>query len=125
MIDLPADADRVAADDPIEVVAARRFHEAHRAAAADQGLPDLGPWDELPAAAKIVTIVTFEKLLNALTAAEWLDVGDARGFVGKRFCGTHDGPPYTAEEAAVVLDTGDDPCTPSVRVIIDGGRADG
>lgn len=118
---------------------ARRFHEAHRSVASEQGMPDLGPWDDLPAVAKLVTIAAFEQLdplfdstvhdccvtaahpAHGMTVEEWLDAGRNAGFVGKEFCATHfdEGVPWTDDEQRLYDDDGIDSCTPSIRVFLE------
>jgi len=46
---------------------------------------------------------------------EWLKIGIEEGHCSEPVCETHDGLPYTPEEAEE-MDEGGDPCIPAVRL---------
>jgi hypothetical protein len=47
----------------------------------------------------------------------WLQYGIEKGWVTNIFCVTHDGPPYTEEDAEFEEEYDEPPCMPCVRII--------
>lgn len=55
--------------------------------------------------------------LSTLTAEQWFDLGQGKGYVGEGFCAMHDMP--LTEEEAVLWEAGEDRCIPAVRINLD------
>lgn len=54
-------------------------------------------------------------MVEQMDFVDWLQYGIDAGWVSELACGTHDGIPWTEEEAAE-FEEGYDPCQPVLRV---------